>query len=386
MNEIERRDMLALLAALPVAGCGFPGWAWGQCGRPKPPASPPAPDDDIARIASAKGMFFGTAIMVQPLLHDPRYRRLIEQTCNFWVHASALQWHELQRTPDSPYDFASADTIMAWGQGAHLPARGHMLVDWNKLPPGMDERIMAATPAQAEGLLRHHVGTIVDHFRGRFRQWNVVNEPVGDGAMRTTSWFKKLGERYIDIAFDVATKRDPGAQLTINQVNIEMDAGWQQRNQDSFLQLVRRMHDRNLPIRAIGIEGHLASRWCVDQKGLDSMMKALASMGIAVFISELDVDDRFLPADPAKRNAAAASLVRDFLDVTLSQPNCQGLVCWGLDDLYHWIPLTGQLARSDHLRQRPTAFDDHFRPKPMWNEIVAAFKRAPGPGKMFVMR
>jgi endo-1,4-beta-xylanase len=260
-----------------------------------------------------------------------------------------------------------------------------MLVDWNKLPPGMDERIMAATPAQAEGLLRHHVGTIVDHFRGRFRQWNVVNEPIGGGGVRPMSWYKKLGESYIDIAFDVAARRDPGVQLTINQVNVEMDVFWQRRNQDNLLKLVQRMRDRKLPIRAVGIEGHLTSGMCVDQKGLDAMVRALAAMGIAVFVSELDVDDRAFPADPAKRDAAVASMTRDFLDVTVSQPTCQGLVCWGLDDLYNWMPLMGQLSRGDRARQRPTPFDDHFRPKPMWNEIVAAMKRAPGPGRMSIM-
>lgn len=374
-STLSRRDALSLLATAPLA-----------CGMPFLSQQAMAADiDNVAAMATAKGLFLGTAVMAQPLRRDARYRALLEQTCNFYVHASALQWHELQRTIDSPYNFADADAIAAWCGNKGLPGRGHMLIDWNRLPAGADAAIMSATPKEAEVLLRRHVGKLAHHFSGRFLQWNVVNEPVSGPVMRPMSWYKKLGENYLDIAFDVAAREDPRAGLTINQVMVEMDDRHQQRNRDSFVALARRMLDRGLKLHSVGLEGHLISGQAIAQDAIDRMAKELASMGLGFFISELDVDDRQFDVDPAKRDAATASLTRDFLDVTLSQPNCLGLVCWGLDDRYNWIPLTGQNARPDGHRQRPAPFDMDFRPKPMWTEIVNAIKKAPGPGAMSIM-
>jgi endo-1,4-beta-xylanase len=383
---IKRREALALMAAAPLCGCSrhheecVPPADQAGWGKLAPPQTGSA-----AQIASSKGMFIGTGLMADPLRKDPDYGTLIADTCNFWVHGSALQWHELQPLLSAPYDFRSADMIYDWGKSHNLPARGHMLIDWNRLPPGLDNAVDAATPAEAEAMLRAHVDALTTHFRGKFLQWNVVNEPIGGGGVRKLAWFKKLGEQYIDMAFDAAAKGDPGVQLSINQATVEMKVGWQRHNQDLLLKLVQRLKGRGVPIGAVGIEGHLTSGWCVDQHGVDMMAKELAKMDIAFFVSELDVDDHAFPADPAKRDADVASLTRDFLDVTLSQPNCQGLVCWGLDDRYNWIPLAGEHAREDGTRQRPAPFDDQFRPKQMWHQIVYALANAPGPGAMSIM-
>jgi len=65
-------------------------------------------------------------------------------------------------------------------------------------------------------ILINHVKTIVEHYRGRVKEWVVVNEPYL-GNRNDDVFYKTFGNYdYIKWAFEAAREADPGAVLIYN--------------------------------------------------------------------------------------------------------------------------------------------------------------------------
>jgi endo-1,4-beta-xylanase len=203
--------------------------------------------------------------------------------------------------------------------------------------------------------------------------------------MRRTGWFEKLGENYLDIAFRVAHSIDPTVPLALNQDLVEMDSDFQRRSRDQLLELAQRLKSRGVPVSSIGVQGHLRSDLDVDAEGLEGFFKSLASLDLSFMVTELDIDDRAFPAEPTIRDRESAALVRDFLQVALAQPRCEGLFVWELSDRNSWLVRHADRARPDHAHQRPTLLDEHYRPKPMFDVVVDLLRAAKGPGRYSVL-
>jgi endo-1,4-beta-xylanase len=50
-------------------------------------------------------------------------------------------------------------------------------------------------------------------------------------------------------------------------------------------------------------------------------------------------------------------------------------LCWGMVDKFSWLQNFSK--RADETPQRPTPYDDNYRPKPLRDAIAAAFESAP---------
>jgi endo-1,4-beta-xylanase len=95
-----------------------------------------------------------------------------------------------------------------------------------------------------------------------------------------------------------------------------------------------------------------------------------------VMITELDCNDRRLPANPYARDRWVARAMRDCLEVALAEPAVEGVVCWGLADRYSWLSTSPGTRRWDGLRSRGTLFSDDLRPKAAFRAVEAAHARA----------
>ncbi len=108
-------------------------------------------------------------------------------------------------------------------------------------------------------------------------------------------------------------------------------------------------------------------------------MKQVAALGLRIFITELDVTDRELPADLQIRDGVVANVYQDFLQAVLEQPAVTAVVTWGLSDRYTW--LSQFEPRSDGRPVRPLPLDSSMQHKPaLWavmNALNAAEARAP---------
>jgi endo-1,4-beta-xylanase len=79
-------------------------------------------------------------------------------------------------------------------------------------------------------------------------------------------------------------------------------------------------------------------------------------MGLKIFITEMDVNDRELAEDAAVRDEAVAALYGSYLDVVLAEPAVTCVLTWGITDRHTW--LNGEDARADHLPERCLPFGE----------------------------
>lgn len=333
----------------------------------------------LRSIAERKGLIYGAATSIQLLENDRPYGDMVTSQAGMLVAEGHTKRASLQ--PDSQhFSFANADALLQFATAHQQKMRGHTLV-WHRANPDWLEAVIKDNPD--ERLLTDYIGVVCARYKGRFHSWDVVNEPVdpdqghADGLRMNSIWYKAFGERYIDIAFHAARQADPEAKLYLNETATEANMWWSQARRTSILKLIDRMLARGVPINGFGMEAHLTG-FGVDysQKVIADFVRELTARGLEVLVTELDVSDRSGPADPVKRDARVASLAKLFLDAVFSVEGAKGCLTWGISDKYSWLSVTPHFNREDGLRSRGLPFDEDYKPKPMFDAMVAAYSSA----------
>ncbi|MEJ0026256.1 MAG: endo-1,4-beta-xylanase [Rhizomicrobium sp.] len=386
MSELSRRHLLALSAAAAALA-------------PLPAFAGDAPDS-LNGLAGAKGLRFGSCLGTGPSgaphganfdprrsasYDDPRMRELFVRECGILVPENELKWYAIRPTPEV-FDFSRADTLMDFAAANGLLVRGHTLL-WNSpkwFPKWFETYDFGSRPAtEAERLLTEHIKTVCAHCGNRIFAWDVVNETIDHdtGLMRDTPFTKYLGLETIDIAFRAARAAAPKAQLVYNDY-----MAWGAHNaahRGGVLKLLERLRRNGVPIDALGVQAHIgpgapegdAVFTADDQKSWRGFIADATAMNLDVVITELDVNDRYLPADIAARDAAIAALAKDYLSLMLDEKRLRYVMAWGLVDKYSW--LQDNTPRADGLPKRPSPYDNDYQPKPLREAIAAAFRAAP---------
>jgi len=171
--------------------------------------------DSLARLASAKGIRFGSTIG-NANFADPAYRRLNAAQCRLIVPETEMKWIALR--PDSRrFDFRAADAIVAWARQERLGVRGHTLL-WHFerwMPEWTRTHDYGVKPGtEAARLLDEHVDTVARRYAVSIDSFDVVNEGIDPdtGLLRETVLSKPVGaENLIDMAFRSARRGAPQA-------------------------------------------------------------------------------------------------------------------------------------------------------------------------------
>lgn len=318
----------------------------------------------LSAVAALRPIPFGSAAQIETFRADPRYRQALKTYCDVIVPMNDLKWEQL-RHDRSRFDFSGADELVAFAVGNKQALRGHALLWGEALPPWAKEM---STRAEAERELVEHIETVVDRYKGRIATWDVVNEvikfePLPGEPMRDTIWQRLLGPAHVEIAFRTAARIDPKARLVLNDFNFEEPHPGTAARRKVALDLCRRLKDKGIPVHGIGMQAHLYADKPLDIDGLQAFMVELGKLDLDVEITELDVIDWKLPADPVTRDRAAASLVSSFLNAIASVRPPKAIVTWGLSDRYSWVHET--FPRKDKALGRPLPLDADFKPKPM---------------------
>lgn len=325
----------------------------------------PAVGSDAPQKKLAKNQIpFGAAVRGEPLLLDDAYRRALLKYCSIVVPEGALKWIETRPTPDR-FDFAKADVIIDFAKANGIEPRGHTLVWYEALPPWTKQ---ISSTGNAERALRFHIEQLVGRYRGVIRSWDVINEPIaedeiGTENLRPSVWTSTLGERYIEIALRTAAATDPDAQLVINENDLAVSGAKYETRRVAFLQLLRRLKDKDVPLHAVGIQGHLRSDWQQDRDGFQRLLEGIKRLNLDILITEMDVIDQSLPGPETVRDILVAKLVYDFLQTVFEVIRPKSILTWGISDRYTWVPLW--FKREDQLANRPLPLDDQMRPKPL---------------------
>jgi endo-1,4-beta-xylanase len=160
------------------------------------------------------------------------------------------------------------------------------------------------------------------------------------------------------LAFRWAHEADPEAQLFYNDYEGE---GLNPKS-DAIYKLVRGLRKRGVPIHGVGLQMHVTTESPPRAEEVTVNMNRLASLGLKVQITEMDV--RTGRTVTERELARQARIYGDMLGACLSAPNCTAFVLWGFTDRYSWIP------HSFPRHNSALIFDASYHPKPAYHELI----------------
>ncbi|MBD2081101.1 endo-1,4-beta-xylanase [Leptolyngbya sp. FACHB-17] len=377
MTLSRRRTLQLGLGAVAAAGCsGIERQPVRASDNPKQTFSMTG-EMQLKQRAAAKGLIYGSAASYSSLKQDPQFAKLFAETCGILVPENELKWGALRPASDR-YDFTQADWMADYAQQNNILFRGHNLA-WKHFNPDWLEGV---TSRNAEQVLTRHITTVMKRYAGRMHSWDVVNEAIAgipswrsDG-LQTSPWLTMLDKDYIDIAFRAAAAADPKAMLVYNDTALEYEKPEDERTRSAVLALLRDLKSRKIPVHALGIQAHLdAAETRFNANKLRRFLSDVASLGLKILITEMDVKDQNLPPDRELRDRSVARTYEEYLSVVLDEPAVVAVMTWGLSDRYTWLTETN--PRKDGLAIRPLPYDENLGRKPAWNAIARAFDAAP---------
>jgi beta-xylosidase/GH35 family endo-1,4-beta-xylanase len=317
---------------------------------------------------------------------DVQSAALMKRQFNSISPENVLKW-ALVHPELNRYDFEPADRYVAFGERNGMFVVGHTLVWHSQVPRWVFENAQGQPLTRDELLARmkDHIQTVVGRYKGRIKGWDVVNEALNeDGTLRETPWLRIIGPDYLAKAYEFAHEADPAAELYYNDYNLDYAA-----KRDGAVRMVRSLLDRGIRVHAIGSQEHLKLR-TPSAAAVDSSIRAFASLGVKVNVTELDID--LLP--PATRNTGADLSMTAAASPTLN-PYAAGLpdslqdalarryedlfrvylahrdvidrvTFWGVTDGDSWLngwPVRGRTAY-------PLLFDRQRMPKPAYHKVM----------------
>ena len=373
---LSRREMLAATSAAAVVAAAAPAFARNPGGN------------SLDGLAARSGRHFGSAAMWAPpgvdagSVNNPNYAALLERECSILVPENQLKWQWVRRGGPGSFDFRAFDALLAYAESKEFKMRGHTLF-WTPTkwyPKWLAER-QFRTPAEAEQLLVNHVQTVCRRYRGKIYSYDVVNEAIQPetGEIRDTNVTRAIGgEKLLDLMFHTARAEAPDAELVYNDY-MSWEAGGTNTHAGGVFRLLEGFRKRGTPVDTLGVQSHIkvgSGASVADQvRGFETpwrhFLDAVTAMGYKLKITEFDVNDQALPTDTAIRDRMVADYAKAYLDLMLSYPQLNDMLCWGMCDRYSW--LNGFAPRKDGTRERGTPYDVDFRAKPLRQSIADAF-------------
>jgi len=370
----SRRRFLA--AGLAMLGTGAAALRSSSCGA--------AETATLRKFAAEKGLIYGTTIAAAQITGDPPFVDLVRHEAGLVVAENEMKWQVMNRGAPDEDDYAPADTIANFASANKLVLRGHNLLWYHRTPEWFFD---LPDRQKQERAVVDHIEQLAGRYRGKIHSWDVVNEPIEptDGrpdGLRTAVFLETLGPEYIDLAYHTARDADPGARLVVNDYDIELDVPQQEVRRIALLHLLEGMRRSGTPVDAVGIQAHLTAAGGPPFSAplLRRFLADIASLGLAIQITELDVTDEKAPANVTVRDNLVADTYRQFLDAALDEPAVKMVVTWGLSDRHSWIVRreTYQAKwRTDDAASRPLPFDADLEAKPAFDAIARAFMHAP---------
>ena len=348
----RRVELLAVAGLVVIVACG------GEKGSPPPTSPGPTPPgtqvDPLRDGARASGKLVGTAVQ-SSLFADGRYSSVLSRHFNYLTAEYEMKWDAIEHTRGAS-NFGPGDSIVGYGLANGMRIKGHTLIWHASVPPWLG----ALSAVEFRAAFETHIREVAEHFRGQLYAWDVVNEAVADDGtgLRDTVFRQKLGDQYIADAFRLAKQADPQALLFYN------DYGGEALNQKSnrIYELVSSLRAQGVPIDGVGLQMHISASNPPAEANIAANMRRLASLGLLVNISEMDVRVRDLPT--ATRFEVQKSVYHSIVRVCVDEPRCDAVTLWGFTDAHTWI------SGDD-----PLPFDAQYAAKPACYGVLDALWR-----------
>jgi endo-1,4-beta-xylanase len=365
----------SFIAASAAAAATIPWWA--RISR--------ADMETLKDAAAAKGIVYGSNFHgVDILESDPAFAKLTMDQVALMEDGHHFEWIYARPSPTT-FQFDQADAFVNWAQShGKLVQACHLM--WHKGLARWERGYINS--GNWRDLLTTHIKTMVGRYAGKMYAWVVVNEAINpkDGRsdyLRSDNLFvAQGGQDAIDLAFQTARAADPKPYLIYNDYGVERDKPDNGIRRKAILSMVEGMLKRNIPITAVGVQAHLdGDANGFSAPGLTSWLKDIASLGLKIMITEMDIGDKNLPSDDNERDSVAAKMYTGFLNTVLQNKSVISVVQWSYADKYYWRndwqPSGGHSQRADGVPDRGLPFGFNLEPTPIFNAILDAFEAAP---------
>ena len=301
----------------------------------------------------------GAAVDWGEFTHDPALASTFLRHFDGLTAENEMKMYALQPAAGE-FDFREADEMVDWALANGKRVRGHTLVWGNQLPWWVELGIW--TPETLRPVMYDHIRTVMQHFDGRVREWDVVNEAFGSGGkMMGNVWLRTLGPGYIEEAFRAARAADPDAKLFYNDNGIDLP---HDPHTKSVLRMVADFKRRGVPIDGVGIQNHVSTRYHASYEQMAEVMRRFRELGVEVAVTEMDVR-KDSPGGPGAESARQAGVYGQYAKACRLEPSCGSFTVWGVGDRYSWYtnPTLEPLLFDRNLRAKPayTAVDNWLR-------------------------
>ena len=354
-------------------------------GQPVPPAPETRSADHTLRQAAGDRLLIGTAVTSFDM-GRPGLAALIAEQFGCLTAGNEMKPDSLQHMKGS-FTFDRADQIVAFAKAHNMQMIGHTLCWHQQAPRWMfqDDNGRPLPRDIALANLKAHIETVVKHYKGKVKGWDVVNEAINDGPepyLRDTPARRAIGDDFVLKAFEFAHKADPDAELYYNDYNIELDY-----KRDRALRLIRQIKAAGLRIDGVGIQGH----WMLESPGVAEIergIRAYVGEGLKVMITEMDIDvlprrrgagadlgaaetqglDPYKAGLPDEVQQKLAQRYGDLFGLLMRFPQITRVTLWGTSDGDTWLNNFPVRGRTNH----PMLFDRQLRPKPAFQSVIQA--------------
>ena len=299
-----------------------------------------SPEGSLRDLATARHLDLGVAVSKD--IADPQYAVKAAGQFNMAVPENAFKWNYIHPRQGT-YQFALADGLVDWAEANDMSVRGAPLLWHNSNPGWLKNGNWTRDSLIRE--MRDHIFTVVGRYKGRVKQWDVVNEALaGSGAIRWKDniWYQVIGPDYIALAFEFAHQADPDAKLYYNDFHVAAV----NPKSDAMYDLVKHLKGQGVPIDGVGFQMHAwnHSKWIAARgdRSITANLRRFEGLGLDVAFTEMDV--RIDHPDPSttpptnEQLQTQAQVYGHLLRVCLREPRCKTVVLWGLTDRYSWVP------------------------------------------------
>jgi endo-1,4-beta-xylanase len=325
----------------------------------------------------------GFAIDPKLIRENEVYKLIVEKHSNSITCENMMKSSHLQ-AQKGVFTFDEADFLVDFAQKTGKRVHGHTLVWYHSMSPEWMKSIKDS--ATLELALKTHIQTVVRHFKGKVKSWDVVNEAFTDdtGKIRTDSMHnttrkamnvgKILGADYIARMFKYAHEADPDALLFYN------DYGQENRpmKQKAIIDMANDFKKRGIPIHGIGLQMHTHS-W-IDLNKIEKVIKETAETGLLVHISELDVvvnksksADYEYTSEEQTKQAVIFKTVVEAYNKFVPPIQRYGITIWNVGDTDSAQNVSFRRTNSA-VREYPLLFDKNYQlKKVLWAAFGGVF-------------
>lgn len=323
-------------------------------------------------MAQSRGIELGN-FGIESLLDEAPYRDILTSQFDVLLADNTPNWYftggGLRPGPDS-YNFKQMDRVVGFAEDHQMSIQAHHYV-WGEekwLPEWLKNGNYS--PDQLLELIHQHIQTVGSHYKGRIKQWTVVNEAFTrkQHLYNLHDWWADHtggGYTYIDQSFIWARQADPSAVLILN----DFDNEGTNATSNAMYEYVRGALGRGVPIDGIGMQMHIDGSRPPAKDDVIANMKRFSDLGLQIYVTEFDVNMHDVRADTATEDKIQAQIYYDMTRACIESKVCHSFSFLGITDKETWYNYVG------FHDGRPLLFDRQYQPKPAFYSLRAALSQ-----------